>query len=211
MDFPISEAAAVKAAASAILDGKSAVEGNLADSESNIEKAIRVYENTKLITDDAVKSVVEEEKELNIKNLVMASGEGAGVNPENPTALLSDNDPKVVAARLQLEEVRLRMSVEANKNLLDRGFEIDTAPMRNLIEELSNILKDIEGTEAGEIIDDITGVKASGPARVYDLTLVKIQIITGSKLSKSVIAIQCPVISRIVKRCNNSPVRSWIT
>ena len=178
VEFPISEEAAVKAAASAILDGKSAVEGNLADSESNIEKAVRIYESTKIITEEAVKAVVEEEKELNIKNLVMASSEGAGVNPENPTALLADNDPKIVAARLQLEEVRLRMSVEANKNLLDRGFAIDTAPMQNLIEELSNMLKDIEGTQTGEIIDDITGVKATTPARVYDLTLEKVQIIS---------------------------------
>lgn len=178
VEFPITEQAAVKAAASAILDGKNAVQGNLADSESNIEKAVRIYEDTKNITDDAVKNVVEEEKDFTIKNLVMASREDAGVNPENPTALLSDNDPKIVAARLQLEEVRLRMSVEANKSLLDRGFEIDTAPMQNLIEELSNILKDIEGAQTGEIIDDITGVKASNPARVYDLTLEKVQIIS---------------------------------
>ncbi|MBO4458642.1 MAG: hypothetical protein J5802_13065 [Butyrivibrio sp.] len=178
VEFPITEEAAVKAATAAIIDGKSAVQGNLADPESNVEKAVRLYEDTKKITDSAVKSVVEEEKELNLKNLILASDKENGVYPENPTALLPESDPKVVAARIQLEEVRLRMSVEANRNLLDRGFAIDTAPMQKLIEELSNMLKDIEGAQTGEIVDDITDVKPVNQARVYDLTLRKIETIS---------------------------------
>ncbi len=43
-------------------------------------------------------------------------------------------------ARLQLEEIRLHMTVEANVRLLQSGFHIDTAP----IEDTINALKDLE-------------------------------------------------------------------
>ncbi|MCM1026949.1 MAG: DUF6240 domain-containing protein [Roseburia sp.] len=41
-----------------------------------------------------------------------------------------------VAARRQLEEIRLRMTAEVNIKLLKSGFSIDTAPMEKLVEAL---------------------------------------------------------------------------
>lgn len=41
-----------------------------------------------------------------------------------------------LAARKQLEEIRLRMTAEVNVKLLQSGFSIDTAPMEQLIEAL---------------------------------------------------------------------------
>ncbi len=41
-----------------------------------------------------------------------------------------------IAARRQLEEIRLRMTAEVNVKLLKSGFSIDTAPMEKLVEAL---------------------------------------------------------------------------
>ena len=41
-----------------------------------------------------------------------------------------------IAARRQLEEIRLRMTAEINVKLLKSGFSIDTAPMEELVEAL---------------------------------------------------------------------------
>lgn len=41
-----------------------------------------------------------------------------------------------LAARKQLEEIRLRMTAEVNVKLLQSDFSIDTAPMEQLIEAL---------------------------------------------------------------------------
>ena len=43
-----------------------------------------------------------------------------------------------LAARKQLEEIRLRMTAEVNVKLLQSDFSIDTAPMEQLIEALKN-------------------------------------------------------------------------
>lgn len=49
------------------------------------------------------------------------------------SAFLEEGD---IAARRQLEEIRLRMTAEVNVKLLKSGFSIDTAPMEQLVEAL---------------------------------------------------------------------------
>lgn len=48
-----------------------------------------------------------------------------------------------VAARRQLEEIRLRMTAEVNIKLLKSGFSIDTAPMEKLVEALRQAEKQL--------------------------------------------------------------------
>ncbi|HKM34286.1 MAG TPA: DUF6240 domain-containing protein [Lachnospiraceae bacterium] len=55
--------------------------------------------------------------------------------------------PENRKARLQLEEVRLHMTVEANVKLLKSGFSIDTAP----IEETIDALKKLETNQSGTV------------------------------------------------------------
>lgn len=56
-----------------------------------------------------------------------------------------------VTQRRQLEEVRLRMTVEANVKLLKSGFSIDT----NKLEELVDALKEVENQRAKELFGSI--------------------------------------------------------
>lgn len=54
---------------------------------------------------------------------------------------LGDN----IAARRQLEEIRLRMTAEVNVKLLKSDFSIDTAPMEQLVEALKQAEEEIAG------------------------------------------------------------------
>ena len=56
---------------------------------------------------------------------------------------LSDQGQENLAARRQLEEIRLRMTAEVNVKLLKSGFSIDTAPMEELVEALRQAEKDV--------------------------------------------------------------------
>lgn len=102
VSFPVTEETFAKAAASAILDGKSPVYANLADTRN-------VYEKAAVLTERFMKKAA---------------------------ALLDSGD---VAARRQLEEIRLRMTAEVNVKLLKSGFSIDTAPMEELLEALKQV------------------------------------------------------------------------
>ncbi len=48
-------------------------------------------------------------------------------------------DASQITARRQLEEIRLRMTVETNIKLIRSGFSIDTAPMEELIDALKQV------------------------------------------------------------------------
>lgn len=61
---------------------------------------------------------------------------GAEEVPEPDMEKGNPESRELLAARRQLEEVRLHMTVEANVKLLRSGFQIDTAPMEELIERL---------------------------------------------------------------------------
>ena len=55
-----------------------------------------------------------------------------------------------LAARRQLEEIRLHMTVEANIKLLKSGFAIDTAPMEEMIDALKRLEEERSGAVFGE-------------------------------------------------------------
>ncbi|MCR5404856.1 MAG: DUF6240 domain-containing protein [Butyrivibrio sp.] len=197
IEFPVSLEDAGRAVASALVDGKKASDGNVATKESVIRRAEELVEKVSEINDKDLSGVMEDGKELNIRNLwnEHESSKGRADTPnEASKAIASDmadasgsdrsiqpeSDRKLVAARLQLEEVRLRMSFDANKRLLDSGFEIDTAPMEELIGRLKKVLSRIDDETAGDIIDEVTGVGPSNANRVFEFTLSRIDIIKNA-------------------------------
>lgn len=68
-----------------------------------------------------------------------------------------------IAARRQLEEIRLHMTAEVNVKLLRSGFAIDTAPMEQLLEAL----KQAEGQVAQKLFPGETDERAVENYRLY--------------------------------------------
>ncbi len=170
ISFPINEKIAAQAAASAIADGKKAIEGNLSSPESNLHRAAEIVKEVNNISDENIKSTIISGKEMNIKNLTeIPSVIGTERIPENDTRLLT--------ARLQLEEVRLKMTTQANKNLLDSGFSIDPAPMEKLIERLKNALGQIGDEVSGRIVDEATDITPQNRGVIFSMTMQRVNVV----------------------------------
>ncbi len=171
MKFPISAEDGARAAASAIADGKRAIKGDLSDPASNLQKAARITDLVKNISDDDIKDAIASEKTINIRNLT--------TNFSVSFSSVEETDERLVKARLQLEEVRLKMSTQANKQLLDSGFSIDTAPMEDLIQKLKNVLSSTGEETTGRAVDEITNVTPSNSAFMARLTLTRVSVIAN--------------------------------
>ena len=179
ISFPISEETAAKAIASAIADGHKATSADIADPRSLYSKAIDLKNETKNITDDGIRTGIQSGKEINLFNLINESGK-CGADPAYAEGCnVGTEDPRFIQARMQLEEVRLRMTVEANRQLLSSGFSIDTAPMEQLIEKLHNLLGDLACETAGVAIDKITNVTPQNKSYLLSATISSVRIISN--------------------------------
>ncbi|MCR5556099.1 MAG: DUF6240 domain-containing protein [Butyrivibrio sp.] len=179
ISFPISEELGAKAIAAAIADGRKPRSASLADPRSNFEKAAQINEDTGRITEDDIRTAVQQGKELNLKNLIGENRLNTNETLRVSECAIENSDSRVVEARLQLEEVRLRMTVEANRQLLSSGFSIDTAPMQDLIDKLKTILGQMGDESAGAALDEIAEVTPASRSYIFTATLSKVSIIAN--------------------------------
>ena len=150
------------AVAAAIADGKGAGNANLADGRSNLEKAADYMEAFEQISDEAVDRTAAEGKELNLRNLQKAQEliDKYGV---------TEGTPEQISARRQLEEVRLMMTIEANRKLLESGYFIDTSELEDLVEAL----KRIEEEQNKALFKESDASAAAEKAGLYEETQQK--------------------------------------
>ena len=77
-------------------------------------------------------------------------------------------DVQVVTARRQLEEVRLKLTLESGRKLALKGFNIATEELTNVVEELKNIERKYNDNYPEELKDNFEGQK------LYDDTNSKV-------------------------------------
>ena len=162
VEMPQDEAKVLAAVAAAIADGKSAGSANLADGRSNLEKAADYVEAYERISDEAVDRAVAEGKELNLRNLQKAQERIDKYG-------IADGTPEQISARRQLEEVRLMMTIEANRKLIESGYSIDTAELEDLVEAL----KRIEEEQNKALFNESDAADAADKAQLYAQTQQK--------------------------------------
>ena len=132
VELPQSMEQVLSAVAAAISDGKGAGSANLADGRSNLEKAANYVQAYEQISGEAVDQAAADGKILNLRNLQKAQEE---IDRNG----LTEGTPEQISARRQLEEVRLMMTIEANRKLLESGYSIDTTQLEDLVEALKRI------------------------------------------------------------------------
>lgn len=172
----------LSAIAAAIADGKEAGAANLTDGRSNLEKAAEYVERFAKISDEAVDQTVAEDKELTLVNLEAADNkiEAAQKFTDKNTAkhadIADDNSagtqiPENITARRQLEEIRLMMTVEANRKLLESGYAIDTTEL----EQLVDALRQIESQQRQLMFGETDEAQAAAKASLYAETRSKVE------------------------------------
>ena len=143
VELPQDTARILSAVAAAISDGKSADKADLVDGRSNREKAADYVEAFAKISDEAVDQTAAEEKDVNLRNLEKAQQE------IERNGIAADT-PQAVTARRQLEEVRLMMTIEANRRLIESGYSIDTADLEKLVDALKKVEEELNQKLFGE-------------------------------------------------------------
>ena len=179
LTFPQDDEKILSAIAAAIADGKSAGEANLADGRSTFEKAAEYVDRFDQVTAAAVDQTVAEGKDLTLVNLEKAmekeDAEHVDLSAEdrgsrNSAAADSVFEEANITARRQLEEVRLMMTVEANRKLLESGYAIDTTEL----EELVDALRQLEQRQRQLLFGETDVDRAAEKAALFDETRSKV-------------------------------------
>lgn len=166
-----------------VYEGKAAYQADLSGEAGIYKKAVDLYEAVQEIKAETARQAIEERpaEEITLKDLIerqkkadqedaptQSGGQRADAAKGTKTdaAEVVTENRELLTARRQLEEVRLRMSVEANIKLLRSGFRIDTAPMEQLIERLKAAEEALSGQgipqaeEAFKKIKELRGMPA---------------------------------------------------
>lgn len=132
--LPLSDEEKAAVVANAVERGVGASEAEYTKSENLLKKAVWAKEVVDNATDSDVQALINEEKELNIKNLSLVAGSNVRTLNEGV------EDPRLITGKRILAEARLQMSVEANYMMIKRGFSIEITAL----EETVNVLKALE-------------------------------------------------------------------
>ena len=158
ISIPAGQQELLQAMATAVSDGRSPREADLTGAKSLWEQAIDLWNNVQQITDAAADLTAEQGKSLTLHHLDAAQK-------------LIDNGYQNVteenaAARRMLEEIRLQMTISANRELLKSGYAIETSPLEEVIEALKSVEQ-----HQNEILFGGEAVEASGNrAQLYEET-----------------------------------------
>lgn len=156
--FPVSWGDFVSAAACAIADGVMPAKAVLGRETTYVEEAVKWVEQTGSIEAETADIIMARDLPLTLKNLLAAAGEMLYGKGE---AVQKESLPENLRGRRLLEEIRLSMTVEANIHLLRRGYQIETAPLEELVVKLREAETSYEMALTGEVDHSEAEKKAS--------------------------------------------------
>lgn len=133
IQFPLEQSELLQEMAAAVADGRAPRQAKLTDTSSLWEQAADIWKRMQDISDDAADCVAGQDGKLTLENLEKAQ--------KSLTDGYQNLAGKNITARRQLEEVRLQMTISANRELLKSGYAIETAELEALVEALKNVEK----------------------------------------------------------------------
>ncbi|GMQ57141.1 hypothetical protein AN1V17_15360 [Vallitalea sediminicola] len=119
-----------------ISKGNQGVEEN----KSYMIKVKKTIDNLPNVKDEDLKKLIVKGKTINLDNLEKES-ENKVNNEEKEIRLPENQQEKYITAKRQLEEIRLKMTIESANRMMNNGIKIDTAPLNQIVEELKNLEK----------------------------------------------------------------------
>lgn len=123
------------AMATAVSDGKAPENADLTGKSSLWQQAAEIWNRVQKLSGEAASLAAESGKPLTLKRLYEAQGQpgletGGAAVPETA---------RQITARRQLEEIRLQMTISANRELLKSGYAIETSDLEQLVEALKDV------------------------------------------------------------------------
>lgn len=185
MTFPIAAEAVTEAIAGVIAEGGKAADAMLIPKYSLTEVAKQELQVVMDATDEDLQYLVEHGMDFTIESLKKIQTLRSEGNLEQSDTQAVSNDVRqadisentgltLLKARRVMEEIRLSMTVEANRALLRQGISIDTKPLEELVEDL----KQQEQKYYEELLSDV-GVHSKEAAELYETTTNTVQELKG--------------------------------
>ncbi len=162
--YPVTFEDFLTAAACAVADGVSPAKAVIGRKETYTEQASALVEKTASIRELAADIIMARDIPLTLRNLLAVHDEliHGHVKLEAETDIMVN-----LRGRRLLEEVRLSMTVEANLKLLRSGFQIETAPLEELVAKL----KEAEENYAKSMTGQVDAGQAKEKISLYQETL----------------------------------------
>lgn len=117
----------------------------------NVKKTEQLINDIKKIDLRGIKRVIINEKVINFKNLIHESDNIENLNTEE-IELDEAQSVKAVRTRLNIEEIRLKMTIEAAARLNSKGIKVEIEPIDTIVKELKSFERE-EYKKALEIND----------------------------------------------------------
>lgn len=149
-----------------VIEGIDLISDDAIEEVAKSEQVINL--NDLLATQKDIDSSVLELKEKNNKGFALFEGKNHKNKYFNIDRIMTNLDEMetrrgidvtVVTARRQLEEIRLKLTVESGRKLALKGFNIATEDISNVVEELRNIEKNYNDNYPTELKDNFEGQK----------------------------------------------------
>lgn len=121
----------IESIVSTIAEGEKPLKAPLTTDDNYVRRSEDVLETLEKATTDDVKALIAEKEAVTVENLEreMENPSGAGQN-------LRDGDARVVRAYREVEELRLKMTLEASVKMMRSGIQVETAELSDLVEKL---------------------------------------------------------------------------
>ena len=101
------------------------------------ERLTELLEDIHAINEDEIIQTVEADREITIKNLIGQRSENISTRKDvTREELPPDYEGKVITAKRQLEEIRLKMTLEVARRMENKGFHIETESLEKVVERL---------------------------------------------------------------------------
>lgn len=152
-----------------------------------VDKAVAEDQELTLVNLEAAESEIEAARQFTGKSAAEHSGHNAGDNGARHAGNTADISaagytesaatdsvgtpvPEYITARRQLEEIRLMMTVEANRKLLESGYSIDTTELERLVDAL----RQVESQQRQVLFGESDAARAAQKAALYAETRSKV-------------------------------------
>lgn len=198
LTLPLNEEQVIDYSVKAIKEGKRPIQANLLNTDDIFMKASNTLEVISNTSDEDLKSIIDLDKEVTVENLrKIQKGEYFLIDElsleVSDSEALEKKELAFITAKRQLEEVRLRMTVEVNVKLLKQGIHIETESLENVIKELKQVEQNYYQTllENGNVpaTDENIALYQETTKQVEAIKSVPNFVLGSAAVSKSVVTI----------------------
>ena len=127
----------VESIVAAMAEGKKPVKALLTTDDNYVRRSEEVLEVLEKATPEDVKALVAEKEPVTIENLKQEEEAPSGAGK-----ILRDGDVRVVRAYREIEELRLKMTLEASVRMMRNGIQVETTELSDLVEQLRALEED---------------------------------------------------------------------